>query len=67
MIDIGFFNNVTLEIKVQLPVMVFPKMRFGQAFWFESVGEYSLYKGKYGDSQGSNIAEPSKAYLDWNV
>lgn len=67
LIDIGFFNHVTLEIKAQLPTLIFPNMRFGQAFWFESVGEYALYKGKYGDTHGSNIAEPSKAYLDWDA
>ena len=66
LIDIGFFNHVTLEIKAQLPTLIFPNMRFGQAFWFESVGECELYKGKYGAERGSNIAEPSRSYLDWD-
>lgn len=67
LIDIGFFNHVTLEIKVQLPVLIFPNMRFGQVFFFESVGEYELYKGKYSEAKGSNKAMPSRAHLDWNA
>ncbi len=67
LVDVGFFNNLTLEIKAQLPVLVFPNMRFGQAIWFEHVGEIELYKGKYGADQGSNAAEPSRSYLDWNI
>lgn len=63
LIDQGFLNHITLEITAKLPTLVFPGMRFGQIFWFESVGECKLYKGKYG--RGSNVAKPSKIHLDW--
>lgn len=63
LIDQGFFNNITLEITAKMPTLVFPYMRFGQIFWFESVGECQLYRGKYG--RGSNVARPSKIHLDW--
>ena len=64
LIDQGFYNHITLEITAKLPTLIFPGMRFGQIFWFDSVGECQLYQGKY--SQGSNIALPSKIILDWN-
>lgn len=63
LIDQGFFNHITLEITAKIPTLIFPGMRFGQIFWFESVGECELYKGKY--SKGSNVARPSKIHLDW--
>jgi dCTP deaminase len=63
LIDQGFYNHITLEITCQLPVLVFPGMRFGQIFWFESIGECELYRGKY--QQGSNAARPSRVHLDW--
>lgn len=64
LIDQGFFNHITLEITAKIPALVFPGMRFGQIFWFESVGECDLYGGKYGTCD--NRAHPSKIILDWN-
>lgn len=64
LIDQGFFNHITLEITAKLPTIVYPGMRFGQIFWFTSVGECELYKGKYG--RGDNVARPSKIHLDWD-
>ena len=63
LIDQGFFNHITLEITAKLPTIIYPGMRFGQIFWFTSVGECELYKGKYG--RGDNVARPSKIHLDW--
>ncbi len=65
LIDQGFFNHITLEITAKLPILVFPGMRFGQIFWFESIGECELYKGKYGDID--NAARPSLIQLDLEV
>lgn len=64
LIDQGFSNVITLEITVKIPVLVFTGMRFGQIFWFESIGEAKLYAGKY---QTENTATPSKAFIDWEV
>lgn len=64
LIDQGFENHITLEITAKLPTLVFPHMRFGQVFWFESAGECALYAGKY--NQGDNAGEPSKIFQDWN-
>lgn len=63
LIDQGFFNHITLEITAKLPTLIFPGMRFGQIFWFESIGECALYKGKY--NIGDNAAEPSKIRFDF--
>lgn len=62
LIDQGFYNHITLEITVTMPTLIYPNMRFGQIFWFESVGEAKLYQGRY---QGENRAMPSKINLDF--
>lgn len=61
LIDLGFYGQITLEITVQRPTRVYSGIVFGQIFWFTSVGEISLYHGKY-----VNQTEPtgSRAYLD---
>lgn len=61
LIDQGFLANITLEITCQLPVLVYPYMRFGQIFWYQTFGEARLYQGKY---QTNNAGEPSRIYLD---
>lgn len=63
LIDQGFLNHITLEITAKLPTLIFPNMRFGQIFWFETIGEYKLYKGKY---SGNNQGLPSQINKDWN-
>lgn len=61
LIDIGFHGHITLEITVKIPVVIYPYMRIGQIFWFQSFGEISLYGGKY---QKENSAMPSLIYKD---
>ncbi len=61
LIDQGFFGHITLEITAKMPTVVYPLMRFGQIFWFESKGPVKLYSGKY---QSDNAARPSEIYLD---
>lgn len=61
LIDQGFFGHITLEITVTLPVVVYPRMRIGQIFWFESVGEALLYSGKY---MNQDQSLPSQIYKD---
>jgi len=63
LIDQGFFGHITLEMTAKLPTVVYPGMRIGQMFWFESVGECELYTGKYGEGKG-NAAVPSRIHLD---
>jgi dCTP deaminase len=62
LIDQGFLGQITLEIEVQLPTLVYPGMRFGQIFWFESVGPVKLYSGRY---QQQKLATPSQIYEDF--
>jgi len=61
LIDQGFFGHITLEITVTLPVIVYPRMRIGQIFWFESIGDALLYSGKY---MNQNQPLPSQIYKD---
>jgi dCTP deaminase len=64
LVDQGFYNHITLEITAKIPTLIFPNQRFGQVFWFESLGECELYTGKY--NEGLNAAEPSRIHQDWN-
>ena len=64
LIDQGFFGHITLEMTAKMPTIIYPGMRIGQMFWFESIGDVTLYCGKYND--GDNAAKPSQIYLDIN-
>ncbi len=61
LIDIGFLGHITLEIICQIPVRVYPNMRFGQIFWFTPEGNLTQYSGKY---TNGNAAQPSLIYQD---
>lgn len=62
LVDQGFFGNITLEITVQRPTIIYPNIIFGQIFWFEVKGSCDLYNGKYQNQVG---ATPSKIYIDF--
>lgn len=62
LIDQGFFGHITLEITAKLPTLIFPAMKLGQIFWFESIGSCALYNGKYTEG---NQGLPSQIYKDW--
>lgn len=48
LVDIGFFGQITLEVTVQRPTIVYPGVPFGQIFWFTASGELlPKYQGKY--------------------
>lgn len=64
LIDQGFHGQITLEMTVQLPTIIYPNIRIGQIFWFESLGEVKLYEGKY---RKNNQAKPSQIYQDINL
>lgn len=52
LIDQGFFGNVTLEIVVHRPTKIYPNIKFGQIFWFSTLGLPRLYDGKYKEQLG---------------
>lgn len=62
LIDQGFVGQITLEIAALLPTLIYPNMRFGQVFWFESVGPVKLYSGRYRQQMS---ATPSQIYEDF--
>lgn len=64
LIDQGFYGHITLEVTAKYPTIIFPGMRFGQIFWFESVGVCELYKGKY---QEDNAGVPSQIFKDFEM
>lgn len=43
LIDQGFFGNITLEIMAYKPTRVYPRLEFGQIFWFTTFGQPYLY------------------------
>jgi dCTP deaminase len=63
LIDQGFIGNITLEITAQKPTKVYPRMKFGQIFWYTTFGDPMLYNGKY---QGQNGPTISKLQSDFD-
>lgn len=62
LVDIGFIGNITLEIVVGKRTRVYPRMMFGQIFWFTLWGDPSVqYSGKY---QGQSGPTESRLALD---
>lgn len=62
LIDQGFYGHITLEITAKLPILIFPNIRFGQIFWFETKGSCKLYEGKYKDE---NKGIPSQFFKEF--
>lgn len=51
--DIGFNGHWTLEIFVQIPVVIYPNVHIGQVYFTEPTGETAqLYRSKYQDNSG---------------
>ena len=61
-IDIGSYNQWTLQLYAVHPVRVYPKMLIGQVTFWKVYGEISLYEGKY---QGTMGPCESKIYEDF--
>lgn len=53
-IEQGFFGNITLEITVQKPTIIYPQINFGQIMWLTTVGKAKYYTGEY-----QNQCEPT--------
>jgi dCTP deaminase len=62
LIDIGSYNQWTLQLHAVQPVRVFPEMLIGQVTFWEVLGDIELYKGKY---QGLMGPQPSQIYKDF--
>ncbi len=63
-VDVGFNGNITFEITVVHPVVVYPGMRIAQLAFHELTGDITLYNGKYQNDRG---AQASKLYKDSDV
>ncbi|MCP4371263.1 MAG: dCTP deaminase [Deltaproteobacteria bacterium] len=61
-IDIGSYNQWTLQLYAVQPVKVYSHMLIGQVTFWTVVGEIELYKGKY---QGSKGPYESQIYKDF--
>lgn len=47
LVDVGFVGQITLEITVQKPTIVYPRLPFGQIYWFTLSGVATQYRGRY--------------------
>lgn len=63
MIDIGSYNQWTLQLNAVQPLRIYPNMRIGQVTFWRVHGEVVLYAGKY---QGSVGPAESQVHLDFN-
>lgn len=61
LIDIGFQGNITFQLIPTLDITVYPHMLIAQVTFWKTLGEITLYKGKY---QGSIGPQPSKSHQD---
>ncbi len=64
LIDLGSYNQWTLQLHAVQPLIVYPKMLIGQVTFWEIKGEKVLYCGKY---QGSRGPCESQIYRDFVV
>lgn len=62
LIDIGSFNQWTLQLHAVQPVKIFPGMLIGQVTFWEPKGQITLYDGKYNGLMGP---QPSQIYKDF--
>lgn len=51
LIDVGYINNLTLQLHCVQPVNVYPGMPIGQVTFWEIEGNIRLYKGKYNNTE----------------
>jgi len=63
LIDIGSYNQWTLQLHAIQPVRVYPGMLIGQVTFWCVQGEVTLYQGKY---QGSKGPMASEIYRDFS-
>lgn len=61
LIDVGFVGQITLEITVQRPTIVYPGIPFGQIYWYTIAGTPVQYAGKY---QGQRLPTTSRLARD---
>lgn len=55
-IEQGFFGNITLEITVQKPTVIYPDILFGQVMWLTVVGKAKYYEGDYQNQSKPTIS-----------
>lgn len=63
-IDIGSHNQWTLQLYPVQPLRIYPGMLVGQVTFWKTVGEVTLYSGKY---QGSMGPVESLVHLDFTA
>jgi dCTP deaminase len=63
LIDVGFVNQINLQMHCVQPVRVYPGMMIGQVTFWTLKGEIVLYKGKY---QGGKGPVASQIYQEFN-
>ncbi|MQY28793.1 dCTP deaminase [Nocardia aurantia] len=63
-IDIGSHNQWTLQLYPVQPVRIYPGMLVGQVTFWKTLGEVTLYSGKY---QGSMGPVESLVHLDFHA
>ncbi|MDP9988316.1 dCTP deaminase [Arthrobacter sp. KFRI-F3372] len=62
LIDLGSFNNWTLQLHAVQPLRIYPGMLIGQVTFWVPQGARSLYSGKY---QGATGPRASESYRDF--
>lgn len=67
LIDQGFFGVITLEITCVKPTRVYAGDKFGQIFWFATLGDPLLYRGKYQHQKNSTSSRIYYENVHWRA
>jgi dCTP deaminase len=63
LIDLGSFNNWTLQLHAVHPLRIYPGMLIGQVTFWVPQGARSLYSGKYQGATGPRASESFRDFL----
>ncbi|WP_455834126.1 dCTP deaminase [Pseudarthrobacter siccitolerans] len=63
LIDLGSFNNWTLQLHAVQPLRIYPGMLIGQVTFWIPQGARSLYRGKYQGATGPRASESFRDFL----
>jgi len=61
LIDLGSFGQLTLQLRAVVPLRVYAGWTIGQVTFWRTLGERTMYAGKY---QGSVGPQASKSHMD---
>ena len=63
-IEQGLFGNITLEITVQKPTILYPNILFGHIMWLTVLGSAKYYEGEYQNQNQPTVSNIHNKIVD---